>query len=416
MRVLLISPLPGIDPPCGDVVYTETLLAHPPQGVRYETYADAIARGALREHGDGRALRGALRDRRNLARELVLTPSAKAVNTLRQRRFLFWEPFRFFSVRPGEYDAVHVHVFSVRFLGRERPPVVVSNAAPLRYLYTEARRHPVQRVDRMEQAELALSRLMRVNATSYHLPEAERVIAFSAFLKEWYVRRGIMSADRVDVVPIYLPTLAPSARETAKIGEQWLPRRIGFIAKDFDAKGGPTVLRAFARLRQSRPDAELIIVGCAPRIDVAEAAAQGIRWLPYVPREELLSSLMPSFDVFAYPTEFDGMPLVVLEAMANGVPVATSNYQAMPEIVGGTGSITLVGDADALATRLRELLEPSTNAVMRARTRERFEARFSANSVRPLLRASYESAIHSAACHATGRLGSRVAAVAGRVG
>ena len=50
MRVLLLSPLRGLDPACGDIVHTEALLASPPDGVQYETYAEALARGALIEH------------------------------------------------------------------------------------------------------------------------------------------------------------------------------------------------------------------------------------------------------------------------------------------------------------------------------------------------------------------------------
>src|SRR3954466_6839957 len=102
MRVLLISFLPGIDPACGDVTYTQTLLARPPDGVEYETYADALERGTLVEHGRRGALGGGARaDRGGGARgggEPVLTLGNKAVNVLRKRRVLFWEPFRFFSI------------------------------------------------------------------------------------------------------------------------------------------------------------------------------------------------------------------------------------------------------------------------------------------------------------------------------
>lgn len=60
MRVLLISPLPRLDPTCGDVTYTETLLSHPPEGVQFETYAQALESGALREHGNRRAIQSTL--------------------------------------------------------------------------------------------------------------------------------------------------------------------------------------------------------------------------------------------------------------------------------------------------------------------------------------------------------------------
>src|SRR5258708_2518429 len=108
LRVLLISPLRGLDPACGDIIYTETLLNDTPSGVQYETYADAVARGALIEHACRPAVYRAARMGKSLWQETWTTALAKCVNLLRGTRLLFWEPFRVFSVRPGEYDLIHV--------------------------------------------------------------------------------------------------------------------------------------------------------------------------------------------------------------------------------------------------------------------------------------------------------------------
>src|SRR3954451_21667123 len=48
-RVLLISPVAGLDTPNGDVTYTQGLLAHPPPDVEYESYLEALESGRLRE-------------------------------------------------------------------------------------------------------------------------------------------------------------------------------------------------------------------------------------------------------------------------------------------------------------------------------------------------------------------------------
>jgi len=104
---------------------------------------------------------------------------------------------------------------------------------------------------------------------------------------------------------------------------------------------------------------------------------------------------MPSFSVFAYPTQFDGMPLTVLEALALGTPVATSDYQAMPEIVpeGVAGLVSAVGDARGLANSILALLEPSMNAQFRTTARAHFESTFSAAAVRPQLAQAYKAAV-----------------------
>jgi hypothetical protein len=49
LNVLLMSPLAGLDPICGDIIYTEQLLQNPPAGVKYQTYAEAMEQGNLVE-------------------------------------------------------------------------------------------------------------------------------------------------------------------------------------------------------------------------------------------------------------------------------------------------------------------------------------------------------------------------------
>jgi glycosyltransferase involved in cell wall biosynthesis len=266
--------------------------------------------------------------------------------------------------------------------------VVVSNAAPLRYLYTEARGYSLKRTRAIEAIECAAARLLHINHVSYLLPQASRVIAFTEFLKHWYVSRRIISEGRIDVVPIFLSAPEP-------ITPTRTPRTIGFIAKDFDAKGGPILLDAFKQVRRRRPDADLVIVGCPPRFSQEEQERNGVRWLPYVPRERLQSEIIPSFDVFAYPTLFDGQPLVVMEALAAGVPVIVSDYQAMPGMVdhGRAGVISPMKDPVALAENILWLLEPNNNARFRRLSLQWYKKTYSAEQVRPRLRQSYELAL-----------------------
>lgn len=387
MRVLLISPLPGIDPPCGDVTYTQLLLANPPDGIVYETYAEALDRGALREHGRRESLKSAIRARRNILRESLLLGLGKSMAFVRRHAWLFWEPFRFFSVRPGEYDAIHLHVFSARFLNLSCP-LIVSNAAPLRYLYSEARGYSAQRVTWMERAEVGLARLMGVNANSYFLPQATRLITFTEFLKRWYLDRGVISVDQIDVIPIFLPS-------GTQISTPERPSRIGFIAKDFAAKGGYTLLNAFELVRRARPDAELVIVGCPAVLSAKECQTRKICWIPYIERDELLGEILPQFHMLAYPTRFDGLPLVVLEAMSRGLPVTISDYQAMPEMVafGWAGLISPVGDAEMLAENILRLLDPVQHAHYGQAALDWFERTFSETAVKRRLGECYELAI-----------------------
>jgi len=156
------------------------------------------------------------------------------------------------------------------------------------------------------------------------------------------------------------------------------------------------LLEAFRIVRAQISDAELVIVGSPARLDEASLEAQGIRWLPWVPREELLTDILPSFDIFAYPTQFDGMPLVLLEAMSRGLAIAATNYRAIPEMLDGgrAGLLSPVGDAPALAANLIALLEAKTNQRFRSAAHAYFTANYSARAVRPQLAASYLRATH----------------------
>jgi glycosyltransferase involved in cell wall biosynthesis len=68
---------------------------------------------------------------------------------------------------------------------------------------------------------------------------------------------------------------------------------------------------------------------------------------------------MSAFDVFVLCTHFEGLPLVILEAMARGRPVVATAVDGIPEIVidGRTGLLHPHGDAETLAARLLSLLE-----------------------------------------------------------
>ncbi len=379
MRVLLISPLADIDPPCGDITYTETLVANPPDGVVYETYADALRRGTLIEH--------ARRDR--LGKEPLLTATSKALNLLRKSKALFWEPFRWFSVQAGAYDLVHLHVFNARFLALPCP-LVISSGAPQKDLYLDRRHYTPNRVRLLSAIDRGLGRALGVNCNSAHMPQAQRILVYTEYYRDYLIDNGYADAERISVVPIL--SLTPPLTLSRRI-----PRRIGFVARNFEEKSGVVVLDAFRRVRQRHPDAELWIVGSPPQLGADEAARQGITWREYAPREQLLNEIMPTFDVFAYPTPHDCFSYVMLEAMSCGAAIATSDYVSMPEAVdyGKAGLVSPVGDAAQLAANIITLFDPDTNWTFRQAARRRFEAHFSWEAVAPKILDNYGQAIAS---------------------
>jgi glycosyltransferase involved in cell wall biosynthesis len=70
----------------------------------------------------------------------------------------------------------------------------------------------------------------------------------------------------------------------------------------------------------------------------------------------------------AFPSEFEGFGLPVLEAMACGAPVVCSNTSSLPEVTGDAAILIDPLDVDALADALRRVLnDPALTADLRAR-------------------------------------------------
>jgi glycosyltransferase involved in cell wall biosynthesis len=142
-------------------------------------------------------------------------------------------------------------------------------------------------------------------------------------------------------------------------------------------KGFGVLAEAAARVLARDPAAGFVLFGEGPERAALEArvAALGIgdRFrLPGFTRE--LDKLLPWADVLAQSSFTEGLPNVVLEASAAGVPVVATAVGGTPEAVaeGETGYLVAAGDAGALAARLALVLG---DAGLRERMGERGRAR-----------------------------------------
>lgn len=386
LRVLLLSPLPGLDPPGGDVTYTEQLLAEPPPGVEYETYEEALKAGKIIERGRRHTLSST--SVRGLPKELTVVAREKTVNSFRRKGLLFREPFRFFEVRSAEYDLVHVHVFSVT-LGAASLPLVVSNGADLPSHYLDARRWGRRRVGVASALDSFLARAEGVVHNSLGPSRADQLVCFSQHLADWYCSRSKLREDQISVIPC-----ATEVADARKPLERH-PQTVGFVAADFTMKGGGTLLAAWDEVRGMRPDVTLQVVGSPCPYSDDFLARRAITWRGRVERRILFDQVFPSFDVFAYPSNWDGAPLVIEEALAHGVPVVTSDYGALPEMIGyGTaGEVVPRRDPRLLAAAILRLLEPEYNKKASLAAQEIFRQRYERTVVHRRLREVYDRAV-----------------------
>jgi glycosyltransferase involved in cell wall biosynthesis len=152
-----------------------------------------------------------------------------------------------------------------------------------------------------------------------------------------------------------------------------------FVGREFSRKGGERLLEAFRQVRARAPAARLQIVGPA---DVSEEP--GVEVLGRVDDRERLAELYLNARVFCLPSRFEPYGLVVLEAMAYGLPCVVTSVGALPDIVedGRTGHVVAAGDGEALTAQLlRFIEEPDYAARLGAAGKQRFESHFTWDSV-----------------------------------
>ena len=154
--------------------------------------------------------------------------------------------------------------------------------------------------------------------------------------------------DRVTVARAGAST--PATIATAP--EAYAKRRILFVGADWERKGGPDLVEAFAGVRRRLPDATLTIAGCSPRVEI-----DGCEVLGRLPRDDV-EELYRQCSVFCMPSRIEPYGLVYIEAMSHGRPVVATRVGSVSDIVedGRTGHLVPPGDVPALTRALIDLL------------------------------------------------------------
>lgn len=122
-----------------------------------------------------------------------------------------------------------------------------------------------------------------------------------------------------------------------------------------------TVLQVLDRLREQRPQLRLVIVGsagwlCEDIVRAIRGDPERIRWLDHADNGTL-RVLYRGASVFLFPSLYEGFGLPVLEAMACGTPVVTSNASSLPEVAGEAAICTPAQDTQALLRAVLGLLK-----------------------------------------------------------
>jgi glycosyltransferase involved in cell wall biosynthesis len=139
--------------------------------------------------------------------------------------------------------------------------------------------------------------------------------------------------------------------------------RVGTIGRLVPAKGHSVLIEAFARVSRTAPAAELSIYGYGDLHDelAAQIARLGLEGRVRLEgRTEDSPATLQDLDVFVLSSLYEGLPLVILEAMAAGLPIVSTNVGGIPEVLPEESAwLCPPGDPDALAGAILQAAQSS---------------------------------------------------------
>jgi glycosyltransferase involved in cell wall biosynthesis len=252
----------------------------------------------------------------------------------------------------GDLDVVHSTGPAITPPGGAALVVTVHDLAPIRF----ADRYPRR------------ARALYKRGAAITAAEAARVICPSRStaldVEEFY---GV-DRERIRVVP-HGVEMADLGRHDAE--RLWKRRGITepyvlWVGTQEQRKNVVAVLDAFTRVAERHPLLTLVLHG--PNGWLGDEVGEGLRHRGMhtrtivsegsLPRSEL-AALYARAAVFVYPSLYEGFGMPVLEAMACGTPVVTSNLTALPEVVGDAAVLVDPYDVEAIAWGLQRVVEDS---------------------------------------------------------
>ena len=205
------------------------------------------------------------------------------------------------------------------------------------------------------------------------------------------VASGAVQADRITVMPNgidierFRPSAALRGTTRARLGISAGTRLALNVGRLVPEKAQALLLRAFAQIDPATLPVHLLIAGGGP---LHQALAEQITALNLNSRVTLLGprsdvpALLNAADTFVLSSDIEGLPMVLVEALASGCPVVATDAPGVREVVEDHGTIVPRDDATALAVALDAALRHGRGSSSEeAARRAAMIARFSIDAV-----------------------------------
>ena len=243
------------------------------------------------------------------------------------------------------------------------------------------------------------------------LPFIDRYLPVSRDLQNWLIEKVGIPSSRVICIPNGIDVTAFATAADVKgarplLGSFALPGTvlIGTVGRLDPVKDQAGLIAAFynlcGALPQERERLRLVLVGEGPQRPALESliAHTGLlAQIRLVGNRTDVAALLAEFDVFALSSIAEGMPGVVLEAMAAGLPVVATAVGGVGEVVvaGVTGTLVPASDPEALAAALANyVLDDKLRAQHGNAGREHVVAQFSLQTMLSAYAAVYDGLLN----------------------
>lgn len=203
------------------------------------------------------------------------------------------------------------------------------------------------------------------------LKRCRRVLALSRSLADATIGLGV-PGDKVEVVPNgvdtqrFTPSL--SSREPLVLA----------VGSLIERKGMRYLIQAMANVLPALPDFKLVIVGEGPQLQSLLTLARSIGLADRISitgyqTHQQVSAWMQRASLFILPSLEEGLGVVLLEALASGVPCVATQVGGIPDVItADTGSLVPAADSEALGRAISTLLnDPNRLERMRHNARQR---------------------------------------------
>ncbi|RZB30144.1 MAG: hypothetical protein SRB1_02424 [Desulfobacteraceae bacterium Eth-SRB1] len=196
----------------------------------------------------------------------------------------------------------------------------------------------------------------------------DKIIALTEQEKKDHLHFRIASEDKFSVVHSgvdldrFSNTSVDSAAMKRRLGIPEGNLVVDTAGRLTHVKGHRYLIEAAGKIVSSRPDTTFVFLGDGELSDELKnmtsrlGIEENVKFLGWRPD---VAEVMSIFDIFVLPSLNEGMGRVLVEAMALGKPIVASNIGGIPDLVvdGENGYLVPVGDVDALAARIKELLD-----------------------------------------------------------